>query len=325
MISLASGVGCSKSGAILRLLQTSGAPNTTDTLAIQVLASNGITIPNAVLGGGNIDTQSAGTIYYQIYDAMTSGANNDVKQAAIYLAVGGNNYDPCASGSTSLPCLQQAFRKAGCQPSGAAYPTQTGKYGSIQDATTAFQALYKGMASTDAATQDLSMKQCLGTSYYREPPKKCPEAPTYLGCFNDCRGGRAIPNPRAWNMQGGNNLKECEALAKQAGDNIFGLQYYRECWTGKNPAYDRMGAAQNCPPNGGGCTQQVYKINESSSTPGSVCGNYGRPGKDGGGNSIRLYSQAECSAMNGNWYGNGECTVKTGGSYSAQCAYLNPK
>lgn len=84
--------------------------------------------------------------------------------------------------------------------------------------------------------------------------------PKHLGCFNDCKAGRAIPNPRSWNMKSGDNLKECANLAKTYGDNVFGLQFYKECWTGKDPAYDRMGAAQNCPPNGGGCTQQVYKL-----------------------------------------------------------------
>ena len=97
-------------------------------------------------------------------------------------------------------------------------------------------------------------------SYISDEPDKG-SGTSYEGCFNDCAGGgRAIPNIRSWNMQSGDNLKECEGLAKQAGDNVFGLQYYRECWTGKDAEYDRMGSATGCPPNGGGCTQQVYTI-----------------------------------------------------------------
>lgn len=269
LMSLATGIGMNKSGAILRLLGSSNSPTSTDTQAIQILQSAGITVPNAVLGGGDIDAHSAGNIYNRVYGAISSGQNEAIKQAARYMSVGGD-FDPCSGGSVSTTCLQQAFRKAGCQPSGNAFPSEatSGKYGTIEEATSAFQTLYTQMKSTDSATQDLAMKQCLGTSYYRDPPPTCDKSPQYLGCFNDCQGGRAIPNNRSWNMQSGDKLKECEALAKQAGDNVFGLQYYKECWSGKDPAYDRMGAAQNCPPNGGGCTQQVYKIGGSSSTPG---------------------------------------------------------
>jgi hypothetical protein len=153
-----------------------------------------------------------------------------------------------------------------------------------------FNTLNTSMKSKDSATQDEAMKNCLGTSYYRDPPKECPKNETkYLGCFNDCQGGRAIPNNRSWNMQSGNNLKECEALAKAAGDNIFGLQYYRECWSGKDVPYDRMGAASNCPPNGGGCTQQVYKTSEGES--GEAAPNPGYVGcyKDNGSRMIPTY------------------------------------
>jgi hypothetical protein len=50
------------------------------------------------------------------------------------------------------------------------------------------------------------------------------------------------------------------------------------------------------------------------------CGSYGRPSSDG---NIRLYTQAECNSLNGNWYANGECIKKTGGSFSAMCGPLN--
>jgi len=126
-------------------------------------------------------------------------------------------------------------------------------------------ANYSGGSASAAEAHTTAVQQCYGLAKTAAPVKECPKPPvassSHLGCFNDCQGGRAIPNIRSWNMQSGNNLKECEGLAKAAGDNIFGLQYYRECWSGKDVAYDRMGAASNCPPNGGSCTQQVYKIN----------------------------------------------------------------
>jgi hypothetical protein len=50
------------------------------------------------------------------------------------------------------------------------------------------------------------------------------------------------------------------------------------------------------------------------------CGTYGRASSDG---NIRLYTQAECNSLKGNWYANGECVKKTGGSFSWDCRELN--
>ena len=63
-----------------------------------------------------------------------------------------------------------------------------------------------------------------------------------------------------------------------------------------------------------------FKINyiQSSSIP-PECSCYGYASGD-----LRLYKQDECEkGLNGNWYGNGECLKKSGGSWSAQCGGLN--
>jgi hypothetical protein len=52
----------------------------------------------------------------------------------------------------------------------------------------------------------------------------------------------------------------------------------------------------------------------------SECINKGYPSQD---NRIRLYSNKECDSLNGNFYPNGECLKKTGGSFSWECRYLN--
>jgi hypothetical protein len=39
--------------------------------------------------------------------------------------------------------------------------------------------------------------------------------------------------------------------------------------------------------------------------------------------SIRMYSKQECNMLNGNHFPSGECMMKTGGSYSWDCRYLN--
>jgi hypothetical protein len=39
--------------------------------------------------------------------------------------------------------------------------------------------------------------------------------------------------------------------------------------------------------------------------------------------TVRLYTREECDLLDGNFYGNGECTKKTGGSWSWDCRHLN--
>jgi hypothetical protein len=52
------------------------------------------------------------------------------------------------------------------------------------------------------------------------------------------------------------------------------------------------------------------------------CGNYGNPSSDG---NTRLYTQAECDSLGGDFNANGECMKKTGGSFSWDCRNLNRK
>lgn len=46
----------------------------------------------------------------------------------------------------------------------------------------------------------------------------------------------------------------------------------------------------------------------------------GHPSPD---NTLRFYTDGECNKMGGKWYSNGECLVKTGGSYTYTCAINN--
>jgi len=50
------------------------------------------------------------------------------------------------------------------------------------------------------------------------------------------------------------------------------------------------------------------------------CLGLGRPNSDA---SLRVYSQSECDQLDGSFHGNGECTKKTGGSWSWDCRELN--
>lgn len=66
-------------------------------------------------------------------------------------------------------------------------------------------------------------------------------------------------------------------------------------------------------------------VEEAAMNEGPPCLGLGKPSPD---NGIRLYTQDECEkGMNGDWIPNGECLGSLGkgrgGSYSAQCAFLN--
>jgi len=179
LISLASGTGFTKSGAILANLLNGKPPGDTDIQAINMLATTGISIPDAVLGSGQTDVQTAGNTYSQIYNAMSSAPKEILREAAKWLVMGTDNFDVCnmsadTSGPFMLSCLQQEFRKAGCQASGAAYPnTATAStYAKMSwgDVGLMFANLYKSMAAKDPLTQDRATRECLGLGYYRPAP-----------------------------------------------------------------------------------------------------------------------------------------------------------
>ena len=283
----------------------------------------------------DLDVPTATNRLNKIYNGMTH-SNKFISGMAKWAVNGSELPDLCAADPTSngpfIPeCLQQAFRMAGCQPAGKAYPKESKSFSNKtwEEIQTGFKTLYNTMQSTDSKIQNKAISDCLGIEYYKKPDKNytfvqgmdsggndlvkgpadnikelidtCNANPNckgfntngwikhtispqsywtkwtsdkqkglyikkaphgYLGCFKDCSEGRALPNNRSWNMPGTpeEKKKTCENLARTAGDNLYGLQYNHECWSGKDVAYDRMGAAQNCPPTGGSCTQQVYRV-----------------------------------------------------------------
>jgi len=78
----------------------------------------------------------------------------------------------------------------------------------------------------------------------------------YMGCYNDT-SNRSIPN-----FQGNvSSVQECANIASAYGDNVIGLQYGGQCWTGTN-----LNQAMEYGPNNGNCgelggwwTNQIYQ------------------------------------------------------------------
>ena len=182
LISLASGLGYSKSGAVLRMLTGGLGPNDTDRVVIDQLRSSGVLVPDAILGSGAIDAQSAATMYKRIFDAVASGQTQVVRQGALYLVAGNPDFDVCEIEGTKrgpfpVECIKRAFRSAGCQPAGAKNPTEasameyaTMTWGQVADK---FKDMYNSMKSTDSTKQADAIKNCLGISMYRPPVVTC--------------------------------------------------------------------------------------------------------------------------------------------------------
>ena len=77
----------------------------------------------------------------------------------------------------------------------------------------------------------------------------------YQGCYNDT-GNRAIPNY----LGNVSTRQQCEQMAQSQGYNVFGLQYYGQCFAGNS-----LNQAKKYGPNNGNCgnmgtgwTNQVY-------------------------------------------------------------------
>lgn len=89
-----------------------------------------------------------------------------------------------------------------------------------------------------------------------------------------------------------------------------------------NPAFPRS-AGGDCPE--GGVIMNAANCNPPPPRMPDECMpngiRLGSPSNDG--SNIRVYTQSDCDLMNGNWYPNGECLKKGGGSYSAICNVLN--
>lgn len=186
LLGLAKSAGLSEAGAVAKLIRRIRPANEEDQFALRTLREKAqLVIPDAVLGEGTIDVTGASNVYGAIKTACTH-ANSQVKEAALYLAVGNEGYNICSftdsdTGPFPTTCLQREFRKAGCQPAGVAAPTErnsgafaTKTMGAVRQE---FANLYASMKSaTTQEGQNRAMMNCLGTQMYKKKPEVCKEA-----------------------------------------------------------------------------------------------------------------------------------------------------
>lgn len=94
----------------------------------------------------------------------------------------------------------------------------------------------------------------------------------YIGCYNDCAGGRALPTWLTVGSNAGSTYETCAASASSGNWKYFGLQFTQpngtsECWVGNDLNGARsQGKAGNCTviggnSVGGSCSNAVYSTN----------------------------------------------------------------
>lgn len=181
LASLAKTVGCTMNGAILKMIYKYKTMDSTDRLAIQKLAEVGVSVPESILGEGSVTVAGATNAYTAVYGAMRH-ARPVIQEAAKWLCIGTTNFDPCDysggdTGPFSTTCLQQQFRKAGCQAAGSMYPTEASATAyankSWSEINSEFTGVYTKMQSGKASEQDEAVRKCLGIQYRRTPPLPC--------------------------------------------------------------------------------------------------------------------------------------------------------
>jgi hypothetical protein len=141
--------------------------------ALEKLKENGISISEALWKSRDLATVvgSAGVLG-KIAERARRLDSTDFSKSAKFM-VDGTPYTPCASytsaqrGPFDTQCLQQAFRKTGCQAGGKGYPNVRTAVSELAGLTWAqvnarFKKTYDDMRSTDPRTQDMALKNCLG-------------------------------------------------------------------------------------------------------------------------------------------------------------------
>jgi len=182
-----------------------------------------------------------------IVQAQLTGPTLKIRHAAITLATG-TPVDYCpteasVTGPFDLACMQQLFRQKGCQPAGKRYPVQQDAVNTSMkswgDLNAEYTGLQAGMGSTDKATQDRSVKECLGITVSRDTmpcvPPTLPSGannPTLQGFANPSMPttrtieGFATEEDKGWHSLDG----WCRSVAIGADNILFSIGFNGEAY-----------------------------------------------------------------------------------------------
>ena len=151
--------GMSTAGTFVsRVNNPTGTLSETQTEAFRILTQAGYILPTSPY---NITRITALNQCSAVVRAQVSGANTQIKAAAALIA-SGTLFDICSTepnavGPFKVPCMQQEFRKAGCQAAGAEYPKTQDEANAdslgkkMSDVRTMYTALYNRMAPSDVS------------------------------------------------------------------------------------------------------------------------------------------------------------------------------
>ena len=127
------------------------------------------------------------------------------------------------------------------------YPDVQHQYGSNNLAGA--QTHWSNVGCNQGRSNDCPSPQSISGSY------------TFQGCYND-NGNRAIPNF----MGNVGSVDQCRQVAEKTKSNIFGVQYYGQCFVGDNKTnaekYGLNVNGNSCGPMGKAWTNQVYIKND---------------------------------------------------------------
>ena len=184
LVTLAKSLGYTQQGAIIKLLQTRAELTTLDKVAIQIVNGQNVPVNPILYKGGVMTVTNAIKAYDKLYSLIKGGADPITQQAAMWLCIGTNNFDPCnlpdnTPGPFIDQCVEQQWRIAGCQPAGTEYPSDPSVLNGLNTLTWGkvkeiFQNTYNAMSSeTDPVKQDIAVLRCLGINTKRSTPKPC--------------------------------------------------------------------------------------------------------------------------------------------------------
>lgn len=171
--------GCVEGRGLHRIVQQNGVLSETDRLALQYLANRGsLAIPASFTETGTMPKADAMDLMKRIRSTSMSNQSGIAKAAARWF-IDETPFDVCLYGDADtgpfpIECLQREFRKAGCQASGARYPTAASAFSGMSFGTikTQFRDLFAQMTDTDRMTnvrdQDQAVRDCLGIGIVRD-------------------------------------------------------------------------------------------------------------------------------------------------------------
>jgi len=165
---------------ILRVLNPTASVSDTEKEAMSLLTQAGFRLPATPY---KIDAITALNQCSAVVRAQVSGANSQIRAAAALVASGTIfdicSLDPTAVGPFKTTCLQQEFRKAGCQPAGAKFPATQDKAEAatlgktLAQVRTMYTNLFTSMSSSNGSVADTAVKDCLGIRISRPAGSIC--------------------------------------------------------------------------------------------------------------------------------------------------------